>query len=135
ILGGALALGNNMQESFAIPGTESQDALDHLEAVFPQVAGSSVQIVVEAPEGASVDDPAVASVIDEIGEQAEALGFVDTVVGPFSEYAASAVSDDKSMARIQVQLAGSTTDVTDEQRERLTALAATGEDAGLTVEF
>ena len=41
VLGGGIALGGQSQESFVIPGTESQEALDRLSAVFPQVAGAS----------------------------------------------------------------------------------------------
>ena len=56
LLGTGIGLGGQMQESFAIPGTESQDAIDHLAAVFPQTAGASARAVVEAPDGASVAD-------------------------------------------------------------------------------
>ena len=43
---GGFALGGTMQDSFKIPGTESQEAIDRLAAVFPQTAGASAQIVV-----------------------------------------------------------------------------------------
>ena len=45
-LGAGVGLGGQFQESFAIPGTESQQALDRLEAVFPSVAGASATVVV-----------------------------------------------------------------------------------------
>ena len=51
--GGSVALGGQTSESFNIPGTESQNALDRLEAVFPSVAGASVQVVAVAPDGAT----------------------------------------------------------------------------------
>ncbi|WP_414171143.1 hypothetical protein [Clavibacter tessellarius] len=41
LLGGGLALGGKTQESFSIPGTESQEAIDRLAAVFPQAAGAT----------------------------------------------------------------------------------------------
>ncbi|WP_236007306.1 hypothetical protein [Clavibacter zhangzhiyongii] len=44
LLGGGLALGGATEESFAIPGTESQEAIDRLAAVFPQAAGASAQM-------------------------------------------------------------------------------------------
>jgi RND superfamily putative drug exporter len=56
VLGGSAALGGQTQESFAIPGTESQTALDRLDAVFPAVAGASAQAIVLAPKGAAVTD-------------------------------------------------------------------------------
>ncbi len=58
ILGGGVALGGQFDQSFSIPGTESQNALNRLEAVFPSVAGASVQVVVEAPDGATVETTA-----------------------------------------------------------------------------
>jgi len=68
ILGGGLLLGGKLGNSFAIPGTESQEALDRLEAVFPSVAGAAAQVVVVAPDGASVDDykSAIEKQTDEI---------------------------------------------------------------------
>ncbi|TQL47497.1 RND superfamily putative drug exporter [Homoserinimonas aerilata] len=135
ILGGGFALGGNMQESFAIPGTESQEALDHLEAVFPQVAGASAQAVVVAPDGTSVADEANRAAIDEMVAEIGRLGFVDSVMGPFDEYAGEAVSDDKGTARIQVQFDGSSAEVTDAMLAELTATAEIGEDAGMQVEF
>ena len=135
ILGGGFALGGQTQESFAIPGTESQDALDRLEAVFPQVAGASAQAIVVAPEGESVTDP---TSTDAIAEMVSAIGEVDginSVVGPFDEYAGTAVTDDNTMARIQVQFDGPSTDVTEEMLTQLTATREIGEDAGLRVEF
>ena len=58
-LGGGLALGGQTEDAFSIPGTESQEALDQLDALFPQVAGASAQAVVVAPEGASVTDAGI----------------------------------------------------------------------------
>ena len=56
LLGAGIGLGGQLQESYAIPGTESQEAIDKLAAVFPQTAGAAVKAVVEAPEGASLED-------------------------------------------------------------------------------
>jgi len=47
ILGGGVALGGKTNDSFAIPGTESQNAIDRLAAVFPSAAGARAQLVVE----------------------------------------------------------------------------------------
>src|SRR5215216_5822660 len=56
ILAGGMALGGTMQDSYDIPGTESQQAIDLLAAVFPQTAGASAQIVVQDPSGGSLED-------------------------------------------------------------------------------
>ena len=51
VLMGALAvgLGGSLQDNLTIPGTESQDGLDVLAQRFPEVAGTSGQILVVAP--------------------------------------------------------------------------------------
>ena len=53
ILGGGLALGGKTNDSFAIPGTESQNAIDRLSAVFPAAAGAAAagEPVISAPAG------------------------------------------------------------------------------------
>jgi len=135
ILGGSVALGGHTSESFTIPGTESQNALDRLEAVFPSVAGASAQVVVRAPAGASVTDDDEKEIVDETVTAIERIDGVDSVVTPFSEYAGKAFSDDESMAIIKVQFDGASTDVTDHTLAQLQDTAAIGRDAGLVVEF
>ena len=90
ILGGSVALGGTTSESFAIPGTESQEALDKLGAVFPAVAGASVQVVIVAPDGGSVTD--LEQAIEEQVSAIEVIDGVEAVVSPFNEYAGKAIS-------------------------------------------
>ncbi|MHA6667438.1 MMPL family transporter [Homoserinimonas sp. A447] len=135
ILGGGFALGGQMQESFAIPGTESQSALDRLESVFPQVAGASAQVVSVAPAGASVDDPEYREAIEEMAADIRRIDGINSVLTPFDEYAGTAVSDDGRIAKTQIQFDHGSADVTDGQLQGLTATAAIGENAGLDIEF
>ena len=135
VLGGGLALGGQSQESFAIPGTESQEALDRLTAVFPQVAGASVQVVSEVPAGASVNDPEYMAAIQTQADALAAIEGIDTVVDPFNKYAGLAISDDESMALTKVQFDGASSDVTQETIEAVLATASIADDAGLTVAF
>ncbi len=70
---GGLALGGTMQDSFAIPGTESQEAIDRLAAVFPQTAGASAQLVIHSDQGALDTGPLrdeIESVVTELGDDA-----------------------------------------------------------------
>ncbi|MBC7590411.1 MAG: MMPL family transporter, partial [Salinibacterium sp.] len=133
VLGGGIALGGQTQESFVIPGTESQNALDRLEAVFPSVAGASATAVVVAPNGSSIEDEK--ATIENIVAAISEVPGVDSALSPFSEYAGNAVSADGGMAIIRVQLVGSSADVTQATIDELTATASVGEDAGLQVEF
>lgn len=135
VLGGGLALGGQSSESFVIPGTESQEALDRLSAVFPQVAGASVQVVSEAPEGASVNDDDVRAAIEEQADAIARIDGVEAVVTPYDEYAGYAISDDESVALTKVQFDGVAGDVAQSSIDELLDTASIGEDAGLTVAF
>ena len=135
VLGGGLALGGKSADSFVIPGTESQEALDRLSAVFPQVAGASVQVVSEAPDGASVNDADVRAAIEEQATAIEKIDGVETVVTPYNEYAGYAISKDETVALTKVQFSGVSSDVTQNAIDELLATATIGEDAGLTVAF
>ena len=135
LLGAGIGLGGQLQESYAIPGTESQDAIDQLAAVFPQTSGASAKAVVEAPDGASVESEPYRSAITSMEDELEQVEGVASVLGPFDEYAGDQVSGDARTAYIQVQFDGQTTDVTDASIEAVIATGDTGRDAGLTVAF
>jgi RND superfamily putative drug exporter len=135
ILGGGVALGGQTQESFAIPGTESQNALDRLDAVFPSVAGASAQAVYEVPAGASVEDAPYKVAIEKMATTIEKIPGVDTVVSPFNQYAGKAITPNHEMARTQVQFTGDSSHVSKATLEKLTATASIARDAGMTVDF
>lgn len=129
---GGLALGGTMQDSFKIPGTESQQAIDRLAAVFPQTAGASGQLVVH-----STGVP-VAELEPELERLAERLGEVDGVdnaVSPFNEYATDAVSDDGMTAVVQVQFAGSSEEVADDTLAEVQRIGDTLASGTVQVEY
>lgn len=135
VLGASAALGGKTQESFAIPGTESQMALDRLDAVFPSVAGASAQAIVVAPTGGAIRDAAVTAAIKKMDERIAKIPGIDSVISPFSQYAGNAISGDGRYARTQIQFIGASTDVTPATITALRATASIAEDAGLTVAF
>lgn len=135
LLGAGLGLGGQLQDSFAIPGTESQTAIDQLAAVFPQTAGASAKAVVEAPEGGTVDSPDARAAIEEMEAELEDLDGIASVLGPFDEYAGDQISGDERTAYIQIQFDGQVTDVTPEMLDAVTATGEIGEEAGLDVAF
>ncbi|GAB3036657.1 hypothetical protein GCM10027052_13840 [Parafrigoribacterium mesophilum] len=135
ILGGSVALGGQLQESFAIPGTESQNALDRLDAVFPQVAGASAEVVAVAPDGATVNDQKYTDAITRMAASIEKIDGVDSVVTPFSQYAGKAITSAGNMAITRVQFDGPSTEVTPRMLTALKDTASIGEDAGLRVEY
>jgi RND superfamily putative drug exporter len=135
ILGANAALGGATQESFAIPGTESQEAIDKLGEVFPQAAGATVQVVYQAPDEGSVEDAAYRDAITAMGTELADVDGVNSVIDPFSEYASDAISADDSTAITQVQLEGQSADVSENTLDEIQAAAGTAEAAGLSVAF
>lgn len=134
-LGAGLAAGGTMQESFEIPGTQSQAALDRLSAVFPEAAGASASIIVLAPAGETVDSDAARAAIEE---STRLLGEVDGVtqaVSPFSEYATDAVSEDGRAAIIRAQFEGTEETVGEEQLQAIQDAAAPATEEGLEAFF
>ncbi|MDM8084977.1 MMPL family transporter [Cellulomonas cellasea] len=131
---GAATLSGPTANTFSVPGTESQRAVDLLEERFPEVAAGNVsaRVVLAADEGSRLDDPdaaeAVQAVLDELAEAPQ----VASVVDPF---AAGLVNPDATVALIQVAYEVGPGDVTPEARDALEAAAETGRDAGLTVEM
>jgi RND superfamily putative drug exporter len=135
ILGAGVVLNGQTSESFAIPGTESQDTIDTLSEVFPSAAGAQVQVVYAVPEGESVDDDRYRSVIEATGTAIEDVEGVNAVISPFSEYASGAISEDKETAFTQVQLDGSSEEVTLQTLDDLTATRSIAEEAGMDIAF
>ncbi|AWB95832.1 MMPL family transporter [Agromyces badenianii] len=135
LLGAGLGLGGQLQDSFAIPGTESQTAIDQLAAVFPQTAGASAKAVVEAPDGASVESESFRAAIEAMEAEIEQVDGVASVLGPFDEYAGDQISGDGRTAYVQVQFDGPVTDVTAESLDAVTATGELAGDAGLVVAF
>jgi RND superfamily putative drug exporter len=133
VLGGsAKVMQRGLTDVFTIPGTQSQQAADSLSARFPQFAGASGQVVVTAPTGTTVTDPAVKATIEDLTARYAALPHVRTTASPFSEHVKGAVSADSTTAIIAVQLDVDAAKVTPEMRAPLVAEAARSTAAGLT---
>lgn len=131
---GAATLSKPTVESFSIPDTESQRAIDLLGERFPQASadGAVARVVIVAPEGQKVTAPdkrkAVEKVVAELGGAPKVAGVAD----PFE---AQAISPDQRMALVQVDYGEPRSELTDSDREALFDAAEPGEQAGLTVEF
>ena len=135
VLGGGVALGGKTNDSFAIPGTESQNAIDRLAAVFPSAAGASAQIVVTVPTGASVEKEPYRSAIDDLVARAAKVPGVDNASSPFGKYASDAVSANKTAAIVAVQFTQQESDVKPSSLADLKALSPIATDAGMKIGF
>ncbi len=128
----AASFGGATSERFTIPGTESQTAIDLLEARFPAQSGSDARVVFAAGDGELLTDDAnraaVLAAIDAIGSGADVLGVTD----PF---ATGTMSADRTIAFADVHYGDQASEVSEEAIDELTAAASTAEAAGLEVEF
>jgi len=129
LAGGGVALfAKGTDNTFAIPGTESQAGLEMLDRTFPQVSGASAQIVVVAADGSTVRDQgyrnAIGTAVADIGR----LDAVEAVTDPFDAQIAGGISDDARAAIIRIQFTGEATAVPaatkDALRDATTALGA-----------
>jgi RND superfamily putative drug exporter len=131
----AVGVGDGTKDAFDIPGTESQDAIDSLGRTFPELSGASSFLVVVAPDGRTVDDPAtrrmVATAIDGIKQ----VDGVTEVASPYSEDNTIGVSKDRTAAQVQVQFDRDLTLVTAADREQLVDTGDELKKSGHTVAF
>jgi RND superfamily putative drug exporter len=127
--GGALLFNQGLDNAVSIPGTESQAALDSLSTTFPQVSGTTAQVIVVAPDGQSVTDDTVSPAIEASIDALNDLDQVEQAVSPFDKNVTGAVSDDGSAGLISIQLDGETADITAETKEALAAEVASLQDA------
>ncbi|MFT3888268.1 MAG: MMPL family transporter [Arachnia sp.] len=100
--GGAAMLSGPFQNTFEIPSSKSQEALDKLRMTFPQGAALSAMTVVVAPEGHTVAD--YRSQIEAAVKQFDALPETESVTSPWNELVDGLVSDDGRAAIIQMNL-------------------------------
>ncbi|MEH3088761.1 MAG: MMPL family transporter [Microbacterium arborescens] len=122
--GGAAVLNKGTDNSFSIPGTEAQEGLELLNRTFPQASGTSAQLVIVAPEGASVrDEPFAGAIADAVTEFGDAGDDVLAVTNPFDDTVSGLVSDDDRAAIVRVQFEGESTAVSAETKDALTAVS------------
>ena len=101
--GGALLFNQGANAPITIPGTESQEALDTLSRTFPEVSGSSAQVVVVSADGSEIDVQRYRDAVAKAGDRLEAVPGVAAVMNPFDEIS-RAVSPDGQAALLTVQL-------------------------------
>jgi putative drug exporter of the RND superfamily len=98
----AQLVGSDYHNDFALPGTQSQQALDALRAGAPAEAGSTVQIVVQAAAGveSAAVRPRIAAMLAEVGPLPHVAG-----VGPLL------VAEDRTIGYATVTLDQQSEDV------------------------
>ncbi|GAB3394583.1 MMPL family transporter [Humibacter soli] len=137
-IGCAALFGTGTQNTYAIPGTESQQALDALARTFPQMSGATAQMVAVAPKGSSVKDSTFESAIDDSVKRLSALPQVASVTSPYSSTSSANISSDESavivpvqLAVVQSQVAPSTADALQAEAHRLQTQLPSGSQAAM----
>jgi len=131
---GAAALGKPTSNSFSIPGTPSQQALDLLKDRMPAAGadGASARVVFVAPSGAKVTDPAATAAIEGAVSQLQGLPHVRSVADPFR---AKTTSRDLGTAFATVSYQVQAGQLTPADQQKLFAAGRSATSAGLRVEF
>lgn len=134
---GALTLqgtaGGDYSEDFSLPGADSQEAFDLLDARFPEFAGDTAEIVFEVEQG--VDDPEVEAAMTRLFEEIEGVERVVGIDSPYSEQGARQISPGGTIAFATVHFSAIDGEgVPVEVGTEIQDLAAEVELEGLTVE-
>jgi RND superfamily putative drug exporter len=126
-----IGVGSRINSEFTIPGSQSQTALDTLSNKLPAAAGTSAQIVFEAPAGAKVTNPTYHNAVESVLTRAKSAPQVAAVIDPFG---ARAISPDGRTALAQVQYTVTRPDLNPQSLPALRATTAPAKAAGLAVE-
>jgi len=127
---GAVGLSGQLSNSVTIPGTESQRAIDHLKATFPEagVGGATARVALQAPVGQTFATPANQRSVEQIVAALRDAPEVERVTDPVQT---KAISPDGTVALIQVGYDQQAFELTDADR---TALLQATEGTALTAE-
>ncbi|GAA1136753.1 MMPL family transporter [Microbacterium natoriense] len=117
---GALALGQGTDNTFSIPGTESQAGLEQLSRSFPQVSGTNAQFIVVAADGDHITDDAYRTDVEHAVDELSTMKGVLAVTSPYDEMVKGMINDDKTAAIVRLQFEGQATDVSAETKDALT---------------
>ena len=128
----AQAIGTDFRNSFALPGTDSQAAVDLLHERFPEASGDADTIVLRS-DGVPVTDPAVQQRAQGLFDEVAALDSVAAVRSPYAPGGAGQVSADRTVAYATVQYRTAGIDVPRSDLEALVELVEQASDNGLEV--
>ena len=118
-------------DAFTLPGTESQHAIDLLNAKFPGSGGADARVVVAAPPGQTLANPryeaAARTALAEVAKAPQVIA-----VTPLDQ---ATVSRDQRIAFVDVHYAVSVDKVSKQAKAALQAATVPARSAGLDVEF
>jgi RND superfamily putative drug exporter len=131
---GAATLAGTTSNTFSIPGQESTTALSLMKERFGAAsAGASAQVVLAAPEGRKLTDPALAAEVESTVRQLNVLPGVAAASDPLNPRAPS-VSADQRAALSTVTYRAPAPDITAHERAALMDVVSAARAGGLSVE-
>lgn len=113
VVGLAGVVGGKFQDDFSLPGTESQAALDSLARTFPQVSGTTADIVVVSPAGDRVRDAGIRQRVESSIDRIDDIPGVDAATSPYEKFAKGMISADGRAAIISVRLEQAAGEISD----------------------
>jgi len=130
---GAQQLSGHTSETFSIPGTESQRAMDLLVArTGASVDTGTARVVFRAGDGATVDTPTAKRAIESAVAEISGLPHVTAVADPFST---GAVSGDAGTAIAIVTYDVQAAELTQSDQDRLFEAGDRATSAGLKIDY
>ena len=129
---GAMSSTGSTTDSLALPGTQSQKAIDLLEKEFPQASasGATARVVFEAPTGQKLTVGADRTAVESLVAKLEKSPQVSSVSDPFTS---GQISKSGAIGFAGVTYKVAQADVSDAAHAVQTDVVAQGEKAGLTV--
>ncbi|GAB7110909.1 MMPL family transporter [Streptomyces phaeofaciens JCM 4814] len=129
---GAISSTGSTSDSFALPGTQSQKAIDLLGEEFPQASagGASARVVFEASEGQKLTSTANKAAVESLVAKLEQSPQVSSVSDPFTS---GQVSKSGTIGFAGVTYTVPEAEVGDAAHDVQTTVVEEGEKAGLTV--
>ncbi len=128
----SIRIAQGTTSSLVIPGAESQEAVDVLQASFPERAGDYADIVIQAPSG--IDDPAVRTRVEQLLLEVAKVPEVASVASPYAP-AGRMVSPDGTVAIARVQFSATADQVGAENATALDDLVAAARSSTLELEL
>jgi len=132
VIGSSMAFGGQTNDKFSVPGTESQEAQDLLEAKFPAASGTYARVAFAAPAGERLTDPENQAAVRDTMARAERAADVSAVTDPFET---GTVTGDGRVGYGDVIYPVPAHEIGDAARDELAEADAPAREAGLQVEF
>jgi putative drug exporter of the RND superfamily len=129
----ANSAGRETSNNLSLPGTNSTEATDLLDAELPKQANGTNPVVLEAPQGQKLTSSANRKTVNATVKSLERNRDVRSAVSPLSREGKDALSKDERIGYISVLLTIGPEDIDDDEANDVIDAAHPASDAGLKV--